>query len=476
MMKRIGFPEPCYAVWDWATTAASNATADPAINWQEGQSPSSVNDSARATMAAVKAVIRDQGGFVVLGGVGDAFTLALSQPMTSRQAGIIGFYATRTNTGAVTLAVDATAAAPLRFVSGVAIAAGGIINGSFYIVSWNSVTSEWLIIGQRKIALSDLPAIATSRVLGNFSGSSAVPSEVDMATLFGAMPNSTVTNARMANMASNTVKANLTGSAAAPSDVTVATLQAAFTPTYVSNFIYGLDIQNNSGTPNTNLSIVASLAILGNSSGGNVRHSSISLTLNATTTGANGLDTGALANSTWYYVYLISNGTTVASLLSTSSTAPSLPGGYTFSQLIGAWRTDGSANFLRLWQKGDTTIYRVTAATNTANLPILITGISGNVNTPTWTSLSVSNFVPPTAPRMLGSLRCGTGTAILAPNAGYGAFSSLTNPPPALVSAAAATATMPFDFLLESTNIHYAADNANSVVACTGWVNPVPAS
>lgn len=37
----------------WSTTAANNATADPAINWQEGQAPSTVNDSARAMMAAL---------------------------------------------------------------------------------------------------------------------------------------------------------------------------------------------------------------------------------------------------------------------------------------------------------------------------------------------------------------------------------------------------------------------------------------
>ena len=36
----------------WSRTAAANATADSTINWAEGQSPSSVNDSARALMAA----------------------------------------------------------------------------------------------------------------------------------------------------------------------------------------------------------------------------------------------------------------------------------------------------------------------------------------------------------------------------------------------------------------------------------------
>lgn len=40
-------------LWNWSTTAANNATADPSINWQEGQAPSTVNDSARAMMAAV---------------------------------------------------------------------------------------------------------------------------------------------------------------------------------------------------------------------------------------------------------------------------------------------------------------------------------------------------------------------------------------------------------------------------------------
>ncbi|WP_343654534.1 tail fiber domain-containing protein [Paraburkholderia caribensis] len=41
------------ALWQWSTTAAANATADPTINWQEGQAPSTINDSARAMMAAI---------------------------------------------------------------------------------------------------------------------------------------------------------------------------------------------------------------------------------------------------------------------------------------------------------------------------------------------------------------------------------------------------------------------------------------
>src|SRR5579863_1866233 len=40
------------ALKDWSPTAASNATVG-SINWAEGQFPSTVNDSARATMADV---------------------------------------------------------------------------------------------------------------------------------------------------------------------------------------------------------------------------------------------------------------------------------------------------------------------------------------------------------------------------------------------------------------------------------------
>ena len=45
---------------NWSTTASSNATVD-SINFAEGQAPSSVNDSARALMADVKAALYNKG-------------------------------------------------------------------------------------------------------------------------------------------------------------------------------------------------------------------------------------------------------------------------------------------------------------------------------------------------------------------------------------------------------------------------------
>jgi hypothetical protein len=64
-----------------------------------------------------------------------------------------------------------------------------------------------------------------------------------------------------------------------------------------------------------------------------------------------GLDTGTVANSTWYYLWAFYNPTTDDSLylLSASTTAPTAPSGYTFKrflceQIAAAVLTNGSAN------------------------------------------------------------------------------------------------------------------------------------
>ncbi len=63
-------------------------------------------------------------------------------------------------------------------------------------------------------------------------------------------------------------------------------------------------------------------------------------------TAAGGLDTGSVANSTFYYIFLIrkdSDGS-IDALFSTSATSPTLPAGYTYFRRIGSLLTDGSAN------------------------------------------------------------------------------------------------------------------------------------
>lgn len=79
------------------------------------------------------------------------------------------------------------------------------------------------------------------------------------------------------------------------------------------------------------------------------------LTVTGTTKGANGLDSGTIANNTWYAVHVIydpTNNNPVSAIFSLSATAPVMPSlastGVTYGafRLIGWVKTDGSALFL----------------------------------------------------------------------------------------------------------------------------------
>lgn len=102
---------------------------------------------------------------------------------------------------------------------------------------------------------------------------------------------------------------------------------------------------NNTTTPNSKMDITADEVVVKNSSGYAVCLSSVSETVDITVSGASGLDTGSEASSTWYYIYIIWDGTNVNALLSTSATAPTMPSGYTYKKLVGAVYNNGSSNF-----------------------------------------------------------------------------------------------------------------------------------
>lgn len=72
-------------------------------------------------------------------------------------------------------------------------------------------------------------------------------------------------------------------------------------------------------------------------------------------TGNGSLDTGAIANTTWYHVHLIRRADTgvVDILTSLSASAPTMPASYGLSRRIGAMKTDGSAKWILFVQNGD---------------------------------------------------------------------------------------------------------------------------
>jgi hypothetical protein len=104
--------------------------------------------------------------------------------------------------------------------------------------------------------------------------------------------------------------------------------------------------------------------------------------------GFGGLDTGAVAINTWYYVWAIKrsdNGTTDF-LFSTSSTDPIMPAAYDSKHCIGMVKTDGSANILPFKQYDDmfmwvTRIVEVNAAAGpAAETALILSGIPVGFN------------------------------------------------------------------------------------------------
>jgi hypothetical protein len=68
-----------------------------------------------------------------------------------------------------------------------------------------------------------------------------------------------------------------------------------------------------------------------------------------------GLDTGSIANNTWYHWYLIAKAdlSAVDVVFSTNASAPTLPATYTLYRRIFSWKTNGSAQWNTVLQFGD---------------------------------------------------------------------------------------------------------------------------
>lgn len=99
------------------------------------------------------------------------------------------------------------------------------------------------------------------------------------------------------------------------------------------------------------VNVVADSAILTDpSTGAYTLWSDVNETANIALTGAGGLDVGSEAGTTKYYVYLVSDGTTLHAILSTSGTAPDKTNFvWTSKLLVGAVYNDSGSDFGALW-------------------------------------------------------------------------------------------------------------------------------
>jgi hypothetical protein len=132
---------------------------------------------------------------------------------------------------------------------------------------------------------------------------------------------------------------------------------------------FGLVITNDSFTPDEILVITADAVILQNASGDDFQSNAVNVSLDITTTGLGGLDTGSATADTWYYVWLLSNGTSTDGVFSLSSTAPTLPSGYTFKALLGTVRTNSTIDLRKIWQIGRKTFIETQTLSKGADGP-----------------------------------------------------------------------------------------------------------
>jgi microcystin-dependent protein len=134
-------------LYKWSPTAAANATADPSINWSEGQAPSSVNDSARAMMAAIATARQDTQAVIGAGGTASALTYTSGQGFSSlalMDSQLITFVAPLTNAAGATLNVDSLGAIPICVDSaGTPIPAGVLVGGTPYMVTYYNSISQF---------------------------------------------------------------------------------------------------------------------------------------------------------------------------------------------------------------------------------------------------------------------------------------------------------------------------------------------
>ncbi len=163
----------------------------------------------------------------------------------------------------------------------------------------------------------------------------------------------------------------------------------------------GLTILNNTGTPNSQVDVTATEVVM-RTTGGNTRFaSSFSQTADITVYSggptANGRDFTPEAVSTWYYIWAISDGANDRTLISSSSSSPTLPAGYTYKALLGAVRNDAAGHFQKFIQNGN----RVSLAINGSGTELPQTGgvdfqaIVAAVAS-TWQSVDLAKVVPPT--------------------------------------------------------------------------------
>lgn len=163
------------SIYDWSTTAGTNASADGDINWSEGQLPSTVNDSARVMMKRIAEWVKDNGALTLTGT--DTLTVTANSAFTAYATGrqVIAKVANTNTSTTVTLNVNGIGAKRVKVVGSAGEAdpeIGSIRAGQWAIFNYdaaaNSAAGAWILLNPLQSATltgaqpldADLTAIA----------------------------------------------------------------------------------------------------------------------------------------------------------------------------------------------------------------------------------------------------------------------------------------------------------------------------
>lgn len=155
------------SIYDWSTTASSNASADAEINWAEFQAPDTVNNSARQMMARLAEYRGDTAPIRASTGAANVYAVtSTSSPTALIDGQVVWFRAHQTNTASSTFALNSFGSAPLRAKTATALAAGEIQSGTVVGAYYNLASAEWLLIGSGYHVNALGPSLLASSTFG----------------------------------------------------------------------------------------------------------------------------------------------------------------------------------------------------------------------------------------------------------------------------------------------------------------------
>lgn len=377
----------------WANNTLNDLAAAMTVRWpRDGTAPPTANmpmgaykftnvgaGSARTDSLNFGQV--QDGGATYITGVAGTDTITGSIVTPTLAAYVAGqsfrFVAAGTNTGAATLNINSLGAKSITKNGATALAAGDIVSGAAYNVTYDGTQFQLNVPVSPASSIQNQTWVAFTTG-GTSTAYTLTPSPAISAYTAG---QSFFVTFNAASGASPTLQ--ISGVASPPNlvyqqaDGTFANIGAGQIPinhrsrvTLLSatqawveelpyvlfrGYIDGLTLSTAGSS--TTMTIAAGQA----SDSTNAVMMSLSASLSKTTSawavgsGNGGLDTGTIANSTWYYWYIIrrpDTGVTDA-VFSLSSSAPTLPTNYTQYRYIGAGLTNGSGQWTKFTQTGD---------------------------------------------------------------------------------------------------------------------------